>query len=145
MITLFQLLLWSLFALLKMATWFHFSENGPNMKSKILSKSSFPNESPLALNFLTWLQVAICELIAEFAWDQIYQVLLGFCWIQPHVLWWQLPIQWELMWSSKDTNPCISCARLDAIWHVTIKYQKEIWFRDYFLNVLLSPIYQVFH
>ena len=27
--TLFQLLLWSLFAFLKMALWFHFSENGP--------------------------------------------------------------------------------------------------------------------
>ena len=29
MITLFQLLLWSLFAFLKMEIWFHFSENGP--------------------------------------------------------------------------------------------------------------------
>ena len=28
MITLFQLLLWSLFAFLKMVIWYHFSENG---------------------------------------------------------------------------------------------------------------------
>ena len=87
----------------------------------------------------------ICESITEFTWDQIYQVLLGCCWIQAHVFWWQLPVQWEMRWSSKSTNPCISCVRLDAIWHVTIKCQKDVWLRDYFSNLLLYPIYQVFH
>ena len=64
----------------------------------------------------------ICESILEFIWDQIYEVLLGFCWIQAHVLWWQLPVQWELVWSLKGTNPCISCVRPNVIWHVSIKY-----------------------
>ena len=80
-----------------------------------------------------------CESITEFTWDQIYQVLLGCCWTQAHVLWWQLPVQSEMRWSSKSTNPCISCVRLDAIWQVMIKCQKDIWLRDYFSNILLYP------
>ena len=35
MFTPFQLLLWSLFTFLKMAIWFHFSENGPDMDKKV--------------------------------------------------------------------------------------------------------------
>ena len=58
----------------------------------------------------------ICESITEFIWDQIYQFLLGWCWKQVHVLWWQLPVQWELIWSWKGTNSCVSSDRPDAIW-----------------------------
>ena len=44
-ITHFQLLLWSLFAFLKMAIWFHFSGNGPNPVShlhKLIQKILLP-------------------------------------------------------------------------------------------------------